>query len=310
MRVTIVYGVPPGSRKFDMWHDGFTAAVEVLSDLHDIEWINALSATPQMLERAVAATDVVLVKSSFGGAPDAWSRPVLAHFPSVPTCLMISGTGPPRRGDLGRFDVLFHETDWYLPFVARHPNVIHAFGVDTTIMRPRREVPKDIDWLMVGQPAFYKRPDELLSLTGRRVLVGDLRGVPERTIRDLVNGGIDVLDFVPYHELAEYYARATTVVVACTLHGGGERSVLEARACGTDVRVPEDNPKLRELLAGPIHDHQYYARQLAIGLTLALEQPMPLRSKLGSHAHRRTAESRWASLARRALRGMDRWSSR
>ena len=37
--------------------------------------------------------------------------------------------------------------------------------------------------------------------------------------------------------------------IPSTVQGGGERAVLEAKACGVVVRVEEDNPKLKELAA-------------------------------------------------------------
>ena len=68
-----------------------------------------------------------------------------------------------------------------------------------------------------------------------------------------------MLDFISYEELAQYYRRARNVLVAASVHGGGERSVLEARACATPVHVADDNPKLRELAnQSGVWDHEYY----------------------------------------------------
>ncbi len=64
-------------------------------------------------------------------------------------------------------------------------------------------------------------------------------------------GGIELIDFVDYQMLAGYYRRAVNVLVPCTIQGGGERSVLEGRACGALVHVAEDNPKLLQLAALP-----------------------------------------------------------
>jgi hypothetical protein len=57
-------------------------------------------------------------------------------------------------------------------------------------------------------------------------------------------------------------------VPACFLHlpahAGGERALLEARACGAQVEVAEDNPKLQYLLRlSPVPDHHKYAKQVA-----------------------------------------------
>ena len=53
--------------------------------------------------------------------------------------------------------------------------------------------------------------------------------------------------------------------------GGGERSLLEARACGTAVEVEEDNPKLIALRDGPMLDHHLYADQLLAGIRSAFQ---------------------------------------
>jgi hypothetical protein len=54
--------------------------------------------------------------------------------------------------------------------------------------------------------------------------------------------------------------------VGATVEGGGERALFEARACGAEVHMPGDNPKLEQLAAKPVWDHHYYADRLAQGL--------------------------------------------
>ena len=68
------------------------------------------------------------------------------------------------------------------------------------------------------------------------------------------------------------YNLASTVYIPADVMGGGERAVLEARACGRHVEVSEDNPKLQELLTCPIWDHHYYAYQLEKGILEALKK--------------------------------------
>lgn len=57
-----------------------------------------------------------------------------------------------------------------------------------------------------------------------------------------------------------------TAVVPCETWGGGERAVLEARACGLEVEVNPANAKLLELLnVQPIPDEYTYAEGLQRG---------------------------------------------
>ena len=40
MRINVAYAVSPKSRKSTRWHDGFTAAMAVVSESHDVRWLN------------------------------------------------------------------------------------------------------------------------------------------------------------------------------------------------------------------------------------------------------------------------------
>ena len=51
--------------------------------------------------------------------------------------------------------------------------------------------------------------------------------------------------------------------------GGGERFLLESRACGTKIKVASDNPKLQQLATGPLYDIFYYVVQLIRSIELS-----------------------------------------
>ena len=90
--------------------------------------------------------------------------------------------------------------------------------------------------------------------------------------RKLIDGGVEVCDFVNYYELSRIYNRSSSVLVPCALHGGGERAVLEARACGCNVEIRRENEKLFELSQGPIYSHKYYAQQIISGLESVMKR--------------------------------------
>ena len=69
-----------------------------------------------------------------------------------------------------------------------------------------------------------------------------------------------------YDKLAEYYNKSKLCYVPCKLHGGGERAVLEARACNIPVKIENDNIKLKELLDSEIYSSEYYANQIDHGI--------------------------------------------
>jgi hypothetical protein len=255
----------------DCWHDGFTAALVLLGREHDVRLINVHPRADDEGREVLLACDFLLVKANWDGIAYQRTVPVLRSATTVPALgLMISGVSKPplmywRRSP---FDVLWYETDWYARQVRRHPLAIHAFGTDTDTMRPDARIQRDIDWLSVGRLIADKRHERLCDVAGKRVVATDFSNA-DPGIRDrLAAAGVELLDYLDAEALAVLYRRAKNVLVNCTTYGGGERAVLEARACGANVVVAGDNPKLRELLAGPLHDHRYYAAQLITGIAL------------------------------------------
>lgn len=272
MRINVAFAVPPTSIKFTEWHDGFVAAMGLIGAVHEVSWMNVHPSAPgyRLAMARLFDCDFLLVKSNFAWIPDhAYMERDIRVRSRPPVGLMISGSIRPRPLDLRRFDVLFYETEWFGKAILAHARTFHAFGVDTTIMtRPTTEK-RDIDWLMVGRPAEFKHPEVLAEREGTRMLVGEIYGA-EHAVTHLRDAGVEVLDFVTYAELATIYQRTKTLLVAAELQGGGERAILEARACGSDVNLVVDNPKLRQVLDGPVYSHHYYADGLLCGIEEAV----------------------------------------
>lgn len=246
--------------------------MDILAEHYEVQWLNVHPDAPRFAEaeRRLFDCDFLLVKSNFGWLPDeAYMRADYRVSRRPPVGLMISGSVPPGRNDLQRFDVLFFETFWYGRFIEDHPLSFHAFGVDAKCMSVVDGIKRDIDWLMVGRPAGFKHPEALMERTGRRVLIGEIHGA-DRAVEKLRIAGIEVRDFVPYDQLAHMYRRTKTLLVAAELQGGGERAILEARACGAEVLIVNDNAKLEEVARGPVYDHGYYAQQLMAGVEAIL----------------------------------------
>ena len=107
------------------------------------------------------------------------------------------------------------------------------------------DVPKRWDSLFVGWFASYKRPWLFGARTpasgGARKLAVGKADVDEESLRlaaQLAQEGVEVRSEVPYASLAELYNSALEVHVPTTVEGGGERAVLEARACGAPLFGP------------------------------------------------------------------------
>lgn len=291
MRINLVHAIPSVSSAYGQDFDGFSAAIEALSAKHEVEWLNVHPYNPDWTANLakVPAADFVLVRSDWGWYPDALAASRLARS-GVPCGLVIAGSSRPQsvRQSL-RYDVLFYETPWYEQFVRQHPFAVEAFGIDTRVMH-ETDTERDIDWLFVGRLASFKRPERLLAKSGRRVIIGDLSSASEATERRFTAHGVELVDHVLPSELAQYYNRSTNVLVPCVLQGGGERAVLEGRACGCDVEIATDNPKLASLMHAPIPSHEQYAASLSSGIEAVVNgRRTSHRHKLLGEAERSTA---------------------
>lgn len=295
MRILVAYHIASQHRLETEWTDGFAAGVELLDDSWDITWYNVgVDDASQM--GPIDSYDFVLAKSGWGWVVDRWARTVLTGS-DVRRGIAISGSRPPpSTSRMNFYDVLFYETEWYGRFLRSHPRAVHAFGINTDAMnKSKQQATKQYDWLTVGAIKRHKRQWLILDKTGSKLLVGDLHRADEQILGQLRAGGVEIKDYVTQEELARLYGRARNVYIPATTRGGGERAVLEARACGTPVAIEPDNPKLAELVSQPeIWGHGYYSRQLSEGIHTAMKQPARSRAAkvrdavLGKLPERRT----------------------
>jgi hypothetical protein len=278
----------PKTTPWKAFERGFVAAMKHLEAFYIISWENldayeGVQLANVDIDRFNRDFDLIFIKSNWGWTVDRFVRMAFGNI-RTPKALLISGVADPPEDDDGLFfyDTLYYETNWYWPKIKRHPRTKKAFGIDTTVMRPIPHVAqnKTIDSLFIGWMANYKRPWLFGLHTARRhpadttplpklVAIGKLDGMPESN--DVVNAfkyrGVEVRGEVSDHELAVLINRAKEVHIPSTVLGGGERAVLEARACGVPVKIEEDNVKLKELLEGPIWSEKQYARALHEGIS-------------------------------------------
>lgn len=271
LNIIVLYFVPVGTIKYTKWVDGFTSAMSVIEEKHNVLWVNLSDTDLFKLEIKFEDFDVLFVKSNWGARVDRYVRKHKKKI-SIHKALLISGSKMPDKEGLELYDLLYYETTWYEKFIAQHKNAIHAFGINADIMQPIK-TDKTIDWLTVGQFKPYKRMHKIIEKKGNRVAIGEL---PERwkfwskenrVYNRLVKAGVTIIGFLDYAELSEYYSKSKNLLISATIDGGGERAVLEARSCGVrNIEIMKDNPKLQSIVDGPIYDHYYYAAQLVKGV--------------------------------------------
>lgn len=252
----------------DIWRDGLWAALELLKE--DFELTKCNLNTSDKTSLTNKEYDFVLAWGAFN------SSVTNEQIESLPGKhgLCIGGNGfPPER--IHKYDVLFHETKWYRPQIKFHKNIVHAFGVNTNIYKPNINVVKIYDYLTVGAYALWKRQDHIIYKPGIKLAVGQIQRENEKEYLaiagKLLANHVAVSDMVPPETLAMIYNASKNVFIPADINGGGERAVLEARACNVHVEIEDDNPKLKELIESPVYDHIYYYNQLKKGILSTLE---------------------------------------
>ena len=292
MRINVVHAVPATSSAFGIADDGFTAAMEIVAQHHEVRWLNIhpYNSDHREQERLIPDADFVLVRSDWLWLPTQAADHALRGNP-MPVGLLIAGsTLPPPPDQMRRFDVLFYETPWYAQFVGGHPYAVQAFGVDTRVMIDQHRATRTYDWVMVGRLASFKRPERLLGKKGRRLAMSIGTGVTGGLAMANKSEFVEVSDQRTHAELADLYNDSRGVFVPCELQGGGERAVLEGRACGCAIEIADDNPKLASLLECPIWSHEEYATKLVSAIEAVVAgRRIPSAEKLAGQRARHRA---------------------
>lgn len=268
-KILFIYDMP----KDHDWCDGLWAALNLLENDFEITRHN-IKDTPDGKYYdedgsgiAKADYDFILGWGGFGSPVDKIMQQL--DYAKKGLCIGGNAYGPAGANN---YDVLFYETKWYRSQIDFHPNIFHAFGVNTDIFFVPDDYPFPILWEYIGVGAFasWKRWNEMIKKEGQKIVVGYYQNDNEEEsggiVKELIKNGVTVSNQINPYDLSMLYHCCRKAFVPASIIGGGERSVLEARACGLAVEVMDDNPKLKELLESPIYDHHYYAKQLKEGV--------------------------------------------
>lgn len=256
------------------WKDGLWAAIRLLEKDFQITRLNlALTEVDPPFPDSDWNVDFMLGWGGFNSKVDNW----LSRSPfKKGLCL---GGYAPFNGH--NYDVIFYETEWSKKWLEEQGvanRLVHAFGINSSIFCEILTKNKTLlfNYITVGAFSNWKRQEKLLDKSGIRIAIGQIQknnlNESLQIIGDLLFGGVAVSDTISPRMLAEYYRASYACYIPAEVMGGGERAVLEARACGTPVIVEDDNPKLKELLESPIWDEKYYASQLKKGINEVLNE--------------------------------------
>ena len=248
------------------WMDGLCRALyELEKDFEITKYNLALEQNP-----SIVSQDFTLGWGAFNSSVDQQLQKVQGK-----KGLCIAGNTFPPTG-ANNYDVLFYETKWYRPQISFHKNIVHAFGINSDLFfKSDLLSPIVWDYIGVGSLADWKRWDKMKDKKGTRLVIGEYQKRNEqesgRIALDLLKSGVMVSDIVSPFDLSNLYNWSRTLYMPSDVNGGGERAVLEARACGLNVEIEDDNPKLKEVLEwNPIPDYKWYASQLKKGIESCL----------------------------------------
>lgn len=259
MKLAFIYNNPD-----PYWNDGLKAAIDLLAMKWDIRRQNAVY-QPYMC-------DLALVWGALGSS----QVTTVADWP-MPKAICIAG-GPINHPDIHKFDIVFVETRWHQrEFRKIGIDAKLAFGTNTDLFR-RIPQTKVFDAIFPATFAAWKRHylfAERYKDKGLAVGWMQPNGWEKECYETCQEKGSVVLPAVPAETLAYLYNASKTVYLPADIWGGCERAVLEGLACGCNVEVEADNPKLVELLADQtirLSTHYDYADTLKRTITDFLKE--------------------------------------
>jgi hypothetical protein len=249
------------------YYDGFLSAIQYLQHKYNIDfWKTEFDKK----KRDYSKYNLILFKGNFGIDYAQRIQFNKHDYSNIKTGLIISSIDGPSKKFFEYYDILFYETNWYYnnyPILKFHPHCYHAFGVDTNIMKKYNNINKEYDIISIGTFASYKRFEFITNFKGTRIVLGNIYNNKNNPlIHYLLANNVIIKDAVSYKELSLYYNKSKLCYIPCQINGGGERAILEARACGIKVKIEGDNPKLKELCESKIYSHIDYAKSIEDGI--------------------------------------------
>lgn len=232
--------------RYGQWKDGLYAAMKILEKTNEVRYFDFPLYDNGLYD---FKPDVVL----YWEAPCTYAGKDRLNYWEVQglpfkKALLFAG-GPIKEEYLAGFDLFFVESKINEEeFEALGKPWKRAFGVNTAIFKPERQ-PKIFDGVFQATCASWKRPwlaaealKDKYAVMGRYQLED-----PVGFIRVREAGGM-VLPELSAEAVCSMINASHTVVNTSEYWGGGQRSTLEAMACGVLPIVMADSPKNMEFV--------------------------------------------------------------
>lgn len=250
MKIAFICELP--NEHFWFWQDGLSAAIDYLSTQY--KWEIDVFNLPSLKNPNLSAEKINSYDFGLYWGPLNRKQHEKKLFRKQGLCY---AGGPTNHVNADNFDIIFAESRVDLDEFTRLGKKAHqAFGTNTKLFKPIQGQPKVIDCLYPAAFAKWKRHDEFVDYVIRRrggemsIAVGYIQpnNHEYECVEVCLNNNIGVIPWIPASSLVWLYNGAKEVVVAADPVGGCQRTVLEAIACGTPVKVlNQEHKKLTEL---------------------------------------------------------------
>lgn len=239
MRIAFVWQESSKPEVFSHWNDGLRAAMRIIEKDHQVSYHEPFDEIPEC--------DLVLY----------WEAPITINgqdshnyrrIQSLPCkkALLFAG-GMLKKEWVDGFDMVFVESQVNAD-ECQAQGIPHmtAFGVNTDVFKPVVQA-KVFDAVHHGTFAGWKRPRLLAEALGpRALLVGKFQEHERILYEESQRLGACVLPKADYSLLPYLIQSAHVCVNPSEYWGGGQRTTLEALACGLPTVVMKDSVKNRE----------------------------------------------------------------
>lgn len=226
LRIAFIWYWSRASEIINNWRDGYTAAVEEIGKVHDVDvFIDEFVPTPS------DGYDVIWI---WGDS----NCPFFNELDKFDCKKVISLTTDPQNFDnLRKCDVVFVESEpVYEAVRSQGIRAVRAFGTDTEYFCPDESIEKDLDYFYPATFSPWKLQRDIAHLGNKLTCIGTLQPDGDIDHKACVDNGVNIeLGYFPVSKIRDYYRRTKQITIPA-VHGS-ERTVLEAMSMNIPVEV-------------------------------------------------------------------------
>lgn len=237
MTISFIWINSKKPRESGQWNDGLAAAMRIVEKEHTVTYHDQYSITWE-------DSDVLILWEACCTARGEYADFYNAVRQSSKKKILLFAGGPVELLDAVGFDLYLVESEINeREFEALGLPWKRAFGVNTEVMKPMRE-PKVFDGMFQATCAGWKRLDLFAKALGSKGVVCGREQMTDRMPFEYVREhGSLLLPELPAQAVAALLNSSYVMVNTSEFWGGGQRSTLEAMACGVPVIAMSDSPK-------------------------------------------------------------------